>query len=108
MKNFSKNKKLNGLLNDIREEVLELGMEEILHYYNEFKGQESDYNIAQYGSLLVYYDDIRELYAKNGYKSIKNWSDEKIWETYKRQVGYIVRNIVGDYKRAERLAKEVA
>ena len=108
MKSFSKNKKLNGLLNDIRDELLELGMEEILHYHDEFKGQASDFNIVQYGNLLIYYDDIRELYEKNGYKSIKNWSDEKIWDTYKRQVGYIVRDIVGDYKRAERLAREVA
>lgn len=107
MINYSKNKKLNGLLNDIHDEVLELGIEEILHYHDEFKGI-IDFNIVQYGNLRIYYDDIRELYEKNGYKSIKNWSDEKIWNTYKRQVGYIVRNIVGDYKRAERLAKEVA
>lgn len=108
MKNFSKNKKLNGLLNDIRDELLEFGIEEILHYHDEFKGQASDFNIVQYGNLLIYYDDIRELYEKNGYKSIKKWSDDKIWDTYKRQVGYIVRDIVGDYKRAERLAREVA
>ena len=108
MKSYSKNKKLNGLLNDIRDEILELGIEEILQYHDEFKGQASDFNIVEYGNLLIYYDDIRELYEKNGYKSIKNWSDDRIWDTYKRQVGYIVRDIVGDYKRAERLAREVA
>ena len=54
MKNFSKNKKLNGLLNDIRDELLELGIEEILHYHDEFKGQANDFNIVEYGNLLIY------------------------------------------------------
>lgn len=92
---FSKNKKLNGVLNNIYNSLEGLGFDEVKHYYNSFKGQNiSDYNIAQYGSLLVYYDDVRELYIKNGYKSIKKISDFKIWETYKRQAGFVVRFII--------------
>lgn len=93
MEKFSKNKKLNGLLNDILDSLKDLGIEEVKRYYNEFKGQK-DYNIVDYGNLLIYYDDIRELYANNGYKSVQKMSDSKLYETYKRQVGYVVRFIV--------------
>ena len=88
---YSKNKKLNGVLNEIEEQLLELGLEEVKHYYDEFK-YESDYNIAQYGNLLVYYGDVQELYQRNGYKT--KFSDMKVWEIYKHQVGYVTRQLM--------------
>ena len=92
MKNFSKNKKLNGVLNDIYQSLEELGLEEVKRYHDEFKFKGiKDYNIVEYGNLLIYYDDIRDLYKKNGYKTIDKMSDERVWATYKRQVGYLVR-----------------
>lgn len=93
MENYSKNKKLNGVLNDIREQLEYLGIEEVEHYYKSFKN-EVDYNIAQYGSVLCYYSDVREMYLNNGYKTLEKWSDNKIWETYKRQVGYVAREML--------------
>lgn len=93
MKKFSKNKKLNGVLNDILDSLKELGLEEVKRYYKEF-GAYKDYNIVEYGNLLIYYEDIRELYKSNGYKSIDKMSDSKIWETYKRQVGYVTRFMI--------------
>lgn len=90
MKKLSKNKKLNGVLNDIKESLLKMGLDEVKRYYNEFQGA-SDYNIVQYGNLLIYYTEVKELYAKNNYKSIAKMSDNKVWEIYKRQVGYITR-----------------
>lgn len=97
---FSKNIKLNGVLNDILKSLEELGLEEIKRYYDNFKGQSiSDYNIAQYGNLLIYYNDVRQLYIKNGYKSIKKFSDTKIWEIYKGQVGFITRFIIEKGRR---------
>lgn len=95
MKKFSKNKKLNGVLNDILESLEDLEVEEVKHYYNEFRN-ETDYNIAQYGNLLVYYHQVKELYSRNGYKTLEKWSNEKVWETYKRQVGYVVRYMLGE------------
>ena len=92
MEKYSKNKKLNSVLNEIHTQLLELGLEEVKHYYNEFK-YESDYNIAQYGSLLVYYVDVREMYTNCGYKSLDKISDAKVWEIYKRQIGYVVRDM---------------
>ena len=97
MEKFSKNKKLNNVLNEIYEQFKyhfeENYINETKRYMKEFQN-EIDYNIAQYGNLLIYYTDIREMYINCGYKSLKNISDHKLWETYKRQVGYIARYIV--------------
>lgn len=90
MKKFSKNVKLNTVLMGIYEDLKELGIDEVKRYREEFK-HETDYNIAQYGNLLIYYADIKEFYKNAGYKSIEKMSDSKIWETYKRQVGYVAR-----------------
>jgi hypothetical protein len=91
MKRFSKNVKLNAVLNGIYEDLQELGISEVKRYYKEYE-YEPDYNIAEYGNLLIYYEDIRNLYKD--YKSMKNWSDNKLWETYKGQVGYVTRLIM--------------
>ena len=96
MTKYSKNKKLNTLLNAIEESLLELGLEEVKRYYNEFK-REPDYNIAQYGNLLIYYDEVRNLYAACGYKTTQKFSNQKLWDVYKNQVGYIVRNLIHNY-----------
>lgn len=88
--NFSKNKKLNGVLNAIYNDLSELGLDEVKRYHNEFKYQ-PDYNIVEYANLLIYFDDIRELYKRNGYISMDKMSDQKVWTTYKRQVGYVAR-----------------
>ena len=93
MKKFSKNTKLNGVLNEIYEDLHELGLEEVKRYYNEYR-YETDYNIAQYGNLLCYYYDIFELYRRNGYKTTDKYSSSKIWDLYKRQVGYIARLMI--------------
>jgi len=93
MKKFSKNKKLNAVLFGIYEDLQEFGLSEIKHYYNEFKN-EADFNIAQYGNLLIYYADIREFYKNAGYKSMEKMSDSKIWDIYKNQVGYVARKIL--------------
>ena len=93
MKKFSKNVKLNTVLNGIYEELERVGISEIKRYYNEFKN-EPDFNIAQYGNMLIYYDEIREFYKKAGYKSIEKMSDSKVWEIYKKQVGYVARKIL--------------
>lgn len=93
MKKFSKNVKLNTVLMGIYEDLKELGIEEVKRYKDEFK-HETDYNIAQYGNLLIYYADIREFYKNAGYKSIEKMSDSKVWDIYKRQVGYVARKIL--------------
>ena len=95
MKKFSKNVKLNAVLNGIYEDLQELGVNEVRRYKEEFK-HETDYNIAQYGNMLVYY--YREMYKNAGYKSFDNMSDSKMWEIYKRQVGYMARMLLREVK----------
>lgn len=93
MMKFSVNPKLNKVLNSIAEDLQEMGLDEVKRYYKEFK-KEPDYNISQYGNLLVYYNQIYDFYKNCGYKSTDKFSTEKIWETYKRQVGYVTRELL--------------
>lgn len=97
MKKFSKNVKLNKVLMGIYEDLQELGINEIKRYYNDYKF-EPDFNIAQYGNMLIYFYDIREFYKNAGYKSIEKMSDGKVWEIYKRQVGYVARKMLLEEK----------
>lgn len=96
MMKFSVNPKLNKVLNSIAEDLQEMGLDEVQRYYKEFK-KEPDYNIAQYGNLLVYYDDIYDFYRNCDYKSTDKFSTEKIWETYKRQVGFVARELLKNH-----------
>ena len=98
---FSKNAKLNNALSGIYEQLKDFDTDcetgestgEVKRYYKDFKNSgENDYNIAQYGNLLVYYSDIYKFYADCGYKTTAKFSVTKIWDVYLRQVGYIVRN----------------
>ena len=90
---YSKNNKLNKALKAIEADLLELGLDEVKRYYNNFK-REVDYNIAQYGNLLIYYSDIYDFYRDCGYKSTDKMSTYKIWDLYKRQVGYVARCLI--------------
>lgn len=93
MKNkYSKNKKLNEVLTRIEDDIMYSNFE--LGYYVDAFPYELDYNIAQYGNLLIYYDDIKKMYRDCGYKSLDKMSDQKVWEIYKRQVGYVARQLM--------------
>lgn len=93
MKNkYSKNKKLEGVLSRI-ETQLEYASVDVKHYMESFPN-EIDYNIAQYGNLLIYYYDVKKMYRECGYKSLDKMSDQKVWEIYKRQVGYVARQLM--------------
>lgn len=86
MEKFSKNVKLNKVLNYIFKELQELGIEEVLRYKKEFPNV-VDFNLYQYGSLTMYNCDIEQIYKNAGYISKFDYVD-----AYKRQVGYLVRN----------------
>lgn len=98
---FSQNKKTNGVLNEIYNDLLEISdteeqsRNEVKRYRKEFS-RLSDCNIVNYGNMLIYYEDIREMYRRHGYKSLDRLSDSKVWEIYKGQVGYVARLISGD------------
>ena len=98
MNKYSKNNKLNKVLTEIEKDLLDLGINEIKRYYNEFKN-EVDFNIAQYGNMLIYYGQIYDFYRKCGYKTTDKMSTDKIWDLYKNQVGYVARRIILDSKK---------
>lgn len=87
---FSKNKKLNTVLQSIFDDLQQLGADEVIRYKKEFP-REKDFNLAQYGNMLCYYNDIYKFYNACGYKSTNKYSTDKIWDLYLRQVGYIAR-----------------
>lgn len=94
---FSSNKKLENVLSQIKEQLLSIhdtpeeSIDEVKHYMREFP-RERDYNLYQYGNVLIYNDEIRDLYSD--YASLKNASDDKLIEIYKRQVGAVARQLV--------------
>jgi hypothetical protein len=92
---YSKNVKLNTVLNQIEDDLKCLELTEIARYMKEYPN-ESDYNIAQYGNTLIYYWEIRKMYIDAGYETFKGnrISENKMWEIYKRQVGYVARELV--------------
>ena len=94
MKKYSKNVKLNKALMKIESDLLELGIDEVKRYCNTFDN-EVDFNIAQYGNMLIYYDDVYNFYRSCGYKTTDKMTTDKIWDLYKKQVGYVARCLVG-------------
>lgn len=101
MEKWSINKKLNTCLQAIADSLLEMcetpeeSLSEIKRYMREFP-KEPDYNIAQYGNLFVYYDEIREFYKSCGYsvKGVARRSNDDLWATYKHQVGYVANCLI--------------
>lgn len=98
---FSRNKKYDAYLSGIKEQLLtihdtpEESMSEIRHYMEMFPN-EIDFNLAQYGNMLIYYDDVRDFMRECGYaeSTIRKMSNDQIWEAYKRNVGYVARELV--------------
>lgn len=97
---YSKNKKLNTVLTAIENDIIyhfdenkDLMISELTRYKREFP-RETDHNFAQYGNLLCYCDQIYKFYRAAGYKSTDKLSVDKIWEIYKRQVAYVIREIL--------------
>ena len=93
MVKFSKNKKLNYILNDIYNYLMKMGKNEIKRYMHDFPN-EMDYNIYQYGNMRVYNDEIRILYMD--YKCLKNASINKLVSIYKRQIRYMANLIINE------------
>ena len=101
---FSVSKKLENVLQDIKDQLLHIygtkkeSLSEIRNHARLFP-REIDYCLAQNGNLLIYYVDVRDMYKKAGYGStIDKMSNDKLWETYKRQVGYVARYLMNKNK----------
>ena len=99
MNKYSSNKKLETCLCIIEQTLLgmqdtpEESMNEIRRYVGDFPN-EPDHNIVQYGNLMVSPNQVREFYRDCGYKSMRRVSNDRIWATYLKQVGYVARCLV--------------
>lgn len=80
--NFSKNAKLNKVLNQIYNDLLIMcdteqeSIAEIKRYAKEYN-RELDYNLYRYGNLIIYNDGIIDLYQD--YKSLKKCINRKTY-----------------------------
>lgn len=98
MTRFSTNNKYNAVANEILSDLLNIhdtekeSLAEIAHYRKEFP-REPDFNLAQYGNLLIYYYQVREMFLRCGYsaKTLQRVSDSRLWEIYLYRVGEVVR-----------------
>lgn len=104
---LSKNKKLNYVLNDILDYLVEFddyGQYNEVKRYVDYHKNELDYNLYSYGNMRVYYIEIISLYKD--YKSLEHASVQKLENIYKRQVGRVARyylkhrkEILKDYEK---------
>lgn len=69
------------MMNELRQDLEEFGIGEIKRYKKEFP-YELDYNIVQYGNLLIYYNQVYDFYNKYEYET-GGWSNDYIWHKYK-------------------------
>ena len=98
---FSQNAKLNKVLNDIYNSLLNLSdtrkesINKIKHYKDNFS-KELDYNLYEYGNLLIWDGDMKDLYKD--YKSLQKSSIKSIRNIYKRQVRYVANYILTNEK----------
>ena len=93
MSKYSRNRKLNNVLTEIEGQLFsKLDVSEIKRYMNKCP-KETDEYMYQCGNLLVFIGDIRQMYLNAGYKC-ERWSDDRIEQTYMRQVGYVARMII--------------
>lgn len=97
---YSINRKLNAALENIEQQIIEgfggdraAALAEVSRYKAD-SPREADYNIAQYGNLIVYYSDLYKFYRECGYKSTDRMSADDLWATYLRQVGYVAREML--------------
>lgn len=83
----------------IKEQLLSMqntegeSLSEIKRYADHFP-KEPDFNIVQYGNLLVYYGQIRDFYAECGFGQANDKNDDEIWEMYKRHVGSVASQLL--------------
>lgn len=104
--NARRNKALNGVYDDIVYTFTkEYYISEVKRYKSTFP-YEHDYNIAQYGNLLVYYDSVRKFLFDCGYPKFMEKFKQKgkaneyripdfeVWEFYKGLVRQVADYIV--------------
>lgn len=85
----------NGILEQLKHihDTEQDSLNEVRHYAKGFP-KEVDFNLAQYGSLLVFYVQVREFYESCEYPRLNELDDSDIWEMYKKDVGYVATRVM--------------
>ena len=91
----------NGILDQLKNihDTEQESLREVRHYANGFP-KEADYNLDQYGNLLVYYHDIAKFYQECEYPmnefvlSDGDLDLEKLWSMYIKDVGYVANLVL--------------
>ena len=85
----------NGILEQLKHihDTEQDSLNEVRHYAKEFP-KEEDFNLAQYGSLLVYYVQVRRFYKSCEYPRLNELNDSDLWEIYKKDVGYVATRVM--------------
>ena len=94
----------NGILNQLKNihDTERESLGEVRHYANGFP-KEIDFNLAQYGNVLVYYHQIAQFYKDCEYpchKLIDSDGDldtDKLWSMYKKDVGIVAQNVLNGH-----------
>ena len=84
---------INDIYTDIMEKMEDFGglsglLNELKRYRNEFP-RERDYNYYKYGNVAIYYNEIREIFRRAGYK-VERYSDTTTEYIYMQ----LVRNTI--------------
>lgn len=99
MSKYSELPNLDKVLVSIEESIWDIYktkeecLNELKRYAKAFP-HEPDYNVAQYGRLLVSSYQVREMYNECGYKPKSELNDDQIWELYLHQVGHVVKQLI--------------
>ena len=93
MNKYATEDKLNNALLEIEKQLKEKGNEELNRWYNEFNIQ-PDYNLVEYGTMLFELKEIQGMYIKAGFVACEVTQDIKLWEMYRRHVGYVTRALL--------------
>jgi hypothetical protein len=102
---YSINPNLNAVMNSIEAQLLSKGKNEqeslqIIKRYMDTFPKEPDYNLAQYGGMLVSPYDVRELNIKCGYSAVvqNKISDGRVWNEYLLRVGRVAKELLKENK----------
>ena len=88
------------LFNELKDDLLSIceteeeSIDFIKDYVNEYP-YSTDFNIVQYGNILGYFGQVRDMYSKHmSAEELNNLSDTDLWDIYKKDIGYVVKKII--------------
>lgn len=102
LKTYHGVKVYNGIVEQLCNihDTLTESLNELRRYAREFPN-EADYNLASYGALLVYYNQVYDFYKECEYPLdlLNEMDNDQLWSMYKKDVGFTVREYLHTYSR---------